>query len=147
MIAKKEQYEWALKRIEEIRPLVNDDTSPDAPEGIELELLSSLVADYEKHHPPISRPRVPKLVFPKLNKEDFHVDEALLSICGSVTLPSLNEDIPERVTLQELREAADRYEEADNRWKDLFKKSALAAKEDAGDHLYRLVRGMLKNDG
>ncbi len=141
MITRK-QYEWARRKVEKLRPLVNDDTPPDAPEGIELELLSGLVADYEDACYPTDKPSLPKL-----NEEDFRVNEAIQSICGSVKTPSLNEGIPNRVTPQELKDAADCYEEADNRWKDLFKKSDLAAKEDAGDHLYCLVRGLLKNGG
>lgn len=42
----REQYEWALARVEELLPLVNDDTPRDDPYSIELELLSNLVADY-----------------------------------------------------------------------------------------------------
>lgn len=44
------QYEWAVKRVEEILPLVKDDTPLDDPISIELELLSNLVADYSEEH-------------------------------------------------------------------------------------------------
>ena len=40
------QYEWAVKRVEELLPLVKDDTPLNDPNSIELELLSNLVADY-----------------------------------------------------------------------------------------------------
>ena len=40
------QYEWAVRRVEHLLPLVTDDTPLDDPGSIELELLSNLVADY-----------------------------------------------------------------------------------------------------
>lgn len=49
-IETKEQYEWALKRVEQLLPLVNDDTPRTDPNSIELELLSNLVADYSEAH-------------------------------------------------------------------------------------------------
>ena len=44
------QYEWAVKRVEELLPLVKDDTPLYDPNSIELELLSNLVADYSEEH-------------------------------------------------------------------------------------------------
>ncbi len=42
------QYEWAVKRVEELLPLVGDNTSLDDAHSIELELLSNMVADYSE---------------------------------------------------------------------------------------------------
>lgn len=50
------QYEWALKRVEELLPLVKDDTSLNDPNSIELELLSNLVADYSEEHFALGEP-------------------------------------------------------------------------------------------
>ena len=44
------QYEWAVKRVEELLPLVKDDTPLNDSNSIELELLSNLVADYSEEH-------------------------------------------------------------------------------------------------
>jgi len=44
------QYNWAVKRVEELLPMVNDSTPLDDPYSIELELLSNLVADYSEEH-------------------------------------------------------------------------------------------------
>lgn len=44
------QYEWAVKRVEELLPLVDDNTPLSDPNSIELELLSNLVADYSEEH-------------------------------------------------------------------------------------------------
>ena len=49
-IETKEQYEWALKRVEQLLSLVNDDTPRTDSYSIELELLSNLVADYSEAH-------------------------------------------------------------------------------------------------
>ena len=44
------QYEWVVKRVEELLPLVTDETPLSDPNSIELELLSNLVADYSDKH-------------------------------------------------------------------------------------------------
>jgi HTH-type transcriptional regulator/antitoxin HigA len=44
------QYRWALQRVEELLPLVKDDTPTTDPNSIELELLSSLVSEYSDKH-------------------------------------------------------------------------------------------------
>lgn len=44
------QYEWAVRRVEELLPFVQDDTPLNDPNSIELELLSNLVADYSEEH-------------------------------------------------------------------------------------------------
>ena len=46
----REQYEWAVARVEQLLPLVQDDTSTGDPASIELEILSNLVADYSDAH-------------------------------------------------------------------------------------------------
>lgn len=47
------QYNWAMARIEELLPKVNDETPADDPDSIELYLLSALVEEYEDVHYPI----------------------------------------------------------------------------------------------
>lgn len=49
-IETKEQYDWAVARVEELLPLVTDETTSNDPRSIELELLSNLVADYSEEH-------------------------------------------------------------------------------------------------
>lgn len=55
-IENESQYEWAMKRIEELLPLVNDETPDNDPNSIELYILSSLVQDYEDENYPIGAP-------------------------------------------------------------------------------------------
>ena len=50
------QYEWAVKRLEELLPLVKDDTPLNDPNSIELGLLSNLVADYSEEHFSLGEP-------------------------------------------------------------------------------------------
>ena len=49
-------YRAALKRIDELLPLVNDDTPTDDKNYLELDMISDMVAEYEEIHYPISKP-------------------------------------------------------------------------------------------
>ena len=51
----KEQYEFALNRIEELLPLVTDETPANDKNAIELTLMSEIVESYEKKHFPIEK--------------------------------------------------------------------------------------------
>lgn len=48
-----QQYESALARIEELLPLVSDDTPSDNPVVVELIRVSEIVREYELKHYPI----------------------------------------------------------------------------------------------
>ena len=56
------QYEWAVKRVEELLPLVTDDTPLTDPNSIELELLSNMVADYSEEHFAIGAPSLMEVI-------------------------------------------------------------------------------------
>ena len=45
-----EQYQWAINRIEELRPLINKDTPFHDHNSVEKELLSFMIMDYEEEH-------------------------------------------------------------------------------------------------
>ena len=51
----KEQYEFALIRIEELLPLVNDNTLANDKNAVELSVISNIVIAYEKEHYPIEQ--------------------------------------------------------------------------------------------
>ena len=55
-IENKVQYEWAVQRVEELLPLVDDNTPETDKNYIELVLLSNLVADYSDEHYAIGEP-------------------------------------------------------------------------------------------
>ena len=65
----KEQYEFALVRIEELLPLVNDDTPANDRNAVELTMMSDVVIDYEKEHFPIGKPSVAELIEMSLEEE------------------------------------------------------------------------------
>ena len=58
----KEQYEFALNRIEELLPLVTDETPANDRNAVELAMMSDAVIAYEKEHYPISKPTVGELI-------------------------------------------------------------------------------------
>lgn len=55
-IENESQYEWAVAKMEELLPLVNDETPETDPNYIELVLLSNLVADYSEEHYTVGEP-------------------------------------------------------------------------------------------
>lgn len=57
----KEQYEYALGRIEEILPLVDGYDATDK-NTVELSVLSDLVIEYEKEYFPIEKPTIAELI-------------------------------------------------------------------------------------
>ena len=58
----KEQYEFALARIEELLPMVDDNTPANDRNAVELTMMSDVVIDYEKEHYPIGKPTVAQLI-------------------------------------------------------------------------------------
>lgn len=57
----KEQYEFALGRIEELLPVV-DGYDPKQKDAVELSVLSDIVIEYEKEYFPIEKPTVAELI-------------------------------------------------------------------------------------
>lgn len=58
----KEQYEFAQTKIEELLPLVDNDTPANDRNALELSVMSEIVIAYEKEHFPIGRPTVSELI-------------------------------------------------------------------------------------
>ena len=58
----KQQYDFALARIEELLPLVGDNTSANDRDAVELTLMSDIVIAYEKENYPIGKPTVAELI-------------------------------------------------------------------------------------
>lgn len=65
----KEQYEFALNRIDELLPLITDETPANDRNAIELTLMSDIVESYEKKHFPIGKPSVSELIELSLNEK------------------------------------------------------------------------------
>ena len=58
----KQQYEYALERMEELLPFVHEDTPLDDKNSIELDIVSSIVEDYEQKHYPVDKPTLGSLM-------------------------------------------------------------------------------------
>lgn len=69
----------------------------------------------------------------------------MTDISGPLSLPSLEDGIPERVTLAEMHNAVADYARADKKWKTFAKTRYLSQKEEAGDRLYRLTKAYIRN--
>lgn len=58
----RQQYEYALERIEELLPIVDDQTPVNDRNVVELALLSEVVIEYESLHFPIAKPTIAELI-------------------------------------------------------------------------------------
>lgn len=58
----RQQYEYALARIEELLPLVTDETPANDRNAIELTIVSDIVEAYEQLHYPIAKPTIGELI-------------------------------------------------------------------------------------
>ena len=58
----KNQYEFALERIEELLHTVSEDTSIINRDAVELSVMSDLVIAYEKEYYPIEKPTTSELI-------------------------------------------------------------------------------------
>lgn len=58
----KEQYEFALKRIEELHPLIDDNTPTNDVNAIEFSMVAEIVIAYEEEYFPIDKPTVAELI-------------------------------------------------------------------------------------
>jgi HTH-type transcriptional regulator/antitoxin HigA len=65
------RYEYALNRVEELLPLVNDAMPASTPESMELAIMSEFVIAYEKEHFPIGKPTVSELIQDSLEEKSM----------------------------------------------------------------------------
>lgn len=71
------QYDWAMKRIDELLPCVKEDTPDYDANYIELDLLSKLVEEYEDENYPISAPSLVDTL--KLRMYEMGLNQASLA--------------------------------------------------------------------
>ena len=90
-IENEKQYHWALNRVEEILPLVKDDTPLDDPYSIELDLLSGLVADYSDEHFSIGEPTLVDML--KLRMYEMGLNQIALSKLLGITPSRICENL------------------------------------------------------
>jgi HTH-type transcriptional regulator/antitoxin HigA len=90
----KEQYEFALARIEELLPLVDDNTPSNDRNAVELTMMSDAVIEYEKEHFPIGKPSVAKLI--ELSLEEKQMTQKQLAVEIGVSPSRINDYISGR---------------------------------------------------
>lgn len=76
-ITTKKEYDATMERIEELLPLVDDNTPVTDKNAIELNLLSSLVEEYEEEHYPIEQPSLVDVM--KLRMYEMGLNQAKLA--------------------------------------------------------------------
>lgn len=76
-ITTKKEYDATMERIEELLPLVDDNTPVTDKNAIELNLLSSLVEEYEEEHYPIELPSLVDVM--KLRMYEMGLNQAKLA--------------------------------------------------------------------
>lgn len=67
-------YEAALKRIDALLPLVNDNTPIDDPNYLELDMISDMVEEYEDIHYPIGTPSLVDVIKLRMYERNLSID-------------------------------------------------------------------------
>lgn len=67
-------YEAALKRIDALLPLVNDETPTDDPNYLELDMISDMVEEYEDIHYPIGTPSLVDVIKLRMYERNLTTD-------------------------------------------------------------------------
>lgn len=80
-------YRVALQRIDELLPLVNDETPTSDKNYIELDMLSDMVEEYEEKHYPIQTPSLVDTL--RLRMYEMGLTQASLRICLVLVVPEL----------------------------------------------------------
>ncbi len=80
-IENESQYNAAMARIEELLPLVTEETPEDDIMSVELVLLSNLVADYDDEHYPIKAPSLTDVLRLRMYEMNL-TQKALAAIIG-----------------------------------------------------------------
>lgn len=70
-------YRAAMNRIEELLPLVNDNTPVDDPNYLELDMISDMVEEYEDVHYPIGKPTLIDII--KLRLYEMGITQSKLA--------------------------------------------------------------------
>ncbi|MBR1800092.1 MAG: helix-turn-helix domain-containing protein [Bacteroidaceae bacterium] len=83
------EYRKAMERIDELLPLVHDDTPVTDKNYVELDLLSDLVEEYEDVYYPISKPSLAETI--KLRMYEMGLTSARLSSLLGITPSSLGQ--------------------------------------------------------
>lgn len=83
------QYKKALERIEELLPLVDNTTSIEDKNYVELDLLSDLVAEYEEQNFPVKKPTLPEII--RLRMAELKISQRKLAEILNVSPSRISE--------------------------------------------------------
>jgi HTH-type transcriptional regulator/antitoxin HigA len=88
------QYNWTVARVEELLPMVDDNTPLDDPNSIELSLLSHLVADYSEEHFSIGDPVLSDII--KLRMYEMGINQVKLAELLGISPSRVSEYLTEK---------------------------------------------------
>ena len=88
-IKNSKQYEVTLERVEELLSVVDNDTSQDDKNYVELELLSNLLADYEESYMPVPPPSLPEVL--RLRMAEMGINQKRLAELLNVSPSRISE--------------------------------------------------------
>ena len=94
-----EQYEFALARIEELLPLVTEETPANDRNAVELTMMSDIVIEYEKEHYPIAKPSVADLI--ELSLEEKEMTQRQLASLIGVSPSRVNDYVSGRADIKD----------------------------------------------
>jgi HTH-type transcriptional regulator/antitoxin HigA len=90
----KEQYEFAIARVEELLPLVDDNVPANDKKALELSVMLDIVIAYEKAHFPVEKPTVAELI--ELSLEEKGITQRVLANNIGVSPSRVNDYIAGR---------------------------------------------------
>ena len=88
-IETEKQYPAAMARIEELLPLVTEETPEDDIHSVELVLLSNLVADYDDAHYPVEAPSLVNVL--RLRMYEMKLTQKSMAELIGISASRLNE--------------------------------------------------------
>jgi len=83
------QYQFILKRLEELMDIVTEETTSSDPDFVELDLLADLAEEYEMEHYPVGQPSLADVL--KLRMEEMQLTQNSLAELLGVSMPRVSD--------------------------------------------------------
>jgi HTH-type transcriptional regulator/antitoxin HigA len=90
------QYQFVLKRVEELMEIVTEETSSSDPIYVELDLLAALAEEYEMEHYPIGQPTLADVL--KLRMYEMQLTQNSLADLLGVSAPRVSDYLNGKMT-------------------------------------------------
>ena len=88
-IKDEKQYQIILKRVEALMDIVTEDTPPNDPDYVELDLLADLAEEYEMEHYPVGQPTLPEIL--QLRMYEMKLTQRSLAELLGVSAPRVSD--------------------------------------------------------